>query len=115
MNMQTRLAAVYADVESGSSARAGTYVAGRIVLSKKPALVVPASAIVVRDGYSFVFEIVDEGNQRLVKQQRVEIGRRTDKGIEILAGLNEGKRVVTKGAGFLDDGDRVRVVAGVPQ
>ena len=28
---------------------------------------------------------------------------------EILTGLSEGERVVGQGAGFLDDGDRVRI------
>jgi hypothetical protein len=32
--------------------------------------------------------------------------------VEILAGLTAGERVVAQGAGFLDDGDSVRVVVG---
>jgi hypothetical protein len=31
--------------------------------------------------------------------------------VEILSGLGGGDRVVAQGAGFLDDGDRVRVVS----
>lgn len=115
MNMQTRLATVYADIEPSGSARAGTYVNGRVVLGESPALIVPASSIVVRDGYSFVFKVASEGKEQRVTQQRVEIGRRRGTDIEILTGLREGERVVVQGAGFLDDGDSVRVVAGDAQ
>ena len=109
MSSQTRLATVYADIEPGGSARAGTYVSGRIVLEETPALVVPASGIVVRDGYSFAFKIASEGNGQRVKQQQVEVGRRAGTNVEILSGLSEGERVVAQGAGFLDDGDTVHI------
>jgi RND family efflux transporter MFP subunit len=112
MNMQTRLATIYADIEPGRSARAGTYVSGRIVLSVTPALIVPASGVIVRDGYNFAFKVTSEGEERQVTQQRVEVGRRMGPEVEILTGLSEGERVVVRGAGFLDDGDRVRVVSG---
>jgi RND family efflux transporter MFP subunit len=110
MNMQTRLAVVYADIERGESARAGTYVNGRIVLGQVPALIVPASAIVVRDGESFAFILTSNGEEQRVRQQLIQAGRRMGRDVEILSGLSEGDRVVAQGAGFLDDGDRVRVV-----
>jgi RND family efflux transporter MFP subunit len=111
MDMQTRLAVVYADIEQGEAARAGTYVNGRIVLGQIPALVVPASAIVVRDGESFAFALTSQDEEQRVRQQRVEVGRRRGRDVEILSGLSEGDRVAAQGAGFLDDGDRVRVVS----
>jgi RND family efflux transporter MFP subunit len=111
MNTQTRLAVVYADIERGESARAGTYVSGRIVLGQAPALVVPASAVVVRDGESFAFTLTSQGEEQRVRQQRVELGRRMGREVEILSGVGGGDRVVAQGAGFLDDGDRVRVVS----
>lgn len=115
MNMQTRLATIYADLEPGGSARAGTYVNGRIVLGESPSLVVPASGIVVRDGYSFVFTVASEGEERRVRQHLVEVGRRIGTDVEILTGLSEGELVVARGAGFLDDGDSVRVVDGTDE
>lgn len=110
MNAQTRLATLYADVEPGSSARPGTYVNGRIVLGDSPALVVPASAVVVRDGYGYAFLVTSDGERHQVKRQRVEVGRRIGAAVEVLAGLEIGQRVVAEGAGFLDDGDAVRLV-----
>lgn len=112
MNPQTRLATVYADIAPGESARAGTYVSGRIALGERPALVVPASSIVVRDGYSFIFKVESAAEQWRVAQRRVEIGRRVGTDVEILAGLGEGEQVVASGGGFLDDQDSIRVVNG---
>lgn len=110
MNMQTRLATLYADIDPGGSARAGTYVNGRIVLGDRLALVVPASAIVVRDGDSFAYTVIAEGPERRARQHLVDVGRRMGREVEILAGLSVGELVVERGAGFLDDGDSVRVV-----
>ena len=115
MNMQTRLATIYADIEPGGSARAGTYVNGLIVLKESPALVVPASSIVVRDGYSFAFKVGSQGGNQRVKLQPVEVGRRVGTDVEILKGLSKGERVVAQGAGFLDDDDSVRVVDGADE
>jgi RND family efflux transporter MFP subunit len=109
LNTQTRLATVFADIESGGSARAGAYVEGRIVLGETAALIVPASSLVVRDGYSIAFKVA-AGEVAQVEQQRVEVGRRKGTDVEILTGLSKGERVVTRGAGFLEDGDNVRVV-----
>ena len=113
MNMQTRLATAYADVAPNEGAHAGTYVSGRILLGDSPALVVPASSIVVRDGYALAFKLSSADEEARVIRQAVDLGRRIGSEVEILAGLTEGDRVVEQGAGFLEDGDRVRVVTGV--
>ena len=115
MDMHTRLAMLYADVELSGPARAGMYVSGRVVLRKSPALVIPAAGIVVRDGYSLAFKVVEEGATWRVKTQQVQVGRRHGKEVEILAGLRSGEHVVAQGAGFLDDGDSVRVVEGLEE
>ncbi|MET0282766.1 MAG: efflux RND transporter periplasmic adaptor subunit [Steroidobacteraceae bacterium] len=110
MDMQTRLGMVYADIETGGPARAGTYVSGQITLGERSALVVPAAGVVVRDGNSFVFKLTPVADAMAVSQQRVAVGRRQGTEVEILSGLSAGERIVAQGAGFLDDGDRVRVV-----
>jgi multidrug efflux pump subunit AcrA (membrane-fusion protein) len=46
-----------------------------------------------------------------VAQRAVTTGSRRDGTIEITAGLAAGERVVVTGAGFLSDGDRIRVAA----
>ena len=49
--------------------------------------------------------------EQRVAQRRIEVGRVSGGRIEILEGVAEGEQVVGRGAGFLSDGDRVRVVA----
>ena len=106
----TRAGLVYVDIPSGA-ARPGMFARGEIVLGQSAASMVPLSSIVTQDGYTYVF-VVSE--QQLVVRRRVETGAVRDKQIEIVSGVEPGERIVDKGAGFLKDGDRVRVVLGTP-
>jgi RND family efflux transporter MFP subunit len=72
------------------------------------ALVVPANAIVDRDGQRGVF-LASENNTAAFRP--VEIGIEDTARIEVLTGLTERDRVVTTGAAALQDGDRI-VLAG---
>jgi multidrug efflux pump subunit AcrA (membrane-fusion protein) len=87
-------------------------VSGRILLGDSVALAVPASSVVVRDGYTLALKLISQDEEGRVIRQAVEVGRRIGTEVEILSGLTEGDRVVGQGAGFLEDGDHVRVVAG---
>lgn len=113
LDTASRLGLVYADIEPGSTARAGMYAGGRIVLTQSNALVVAAASVVIRDGRSYVFKLQDGASGSRVVQQAVTVGRRQGNDVEILQGLAEGDRVAVQGAGFLDDGDVVRVVPTV--
>lgn len=108
VDTSTRTGTVYADLPDPGALQAGAFVEGRIVTSASPALMVPAASVVMRDGYAYVFS-VDGSN--LVKRLRVRIGASDGGQVEILDGLQPNQAVVATGAGFLGDGDRVRVVA----
>ncbi len=113
LSTESRLAFVYADVETSSAARAGMYATGRITLGESTALAAPAEAIVLRDGRSYVFEIVSGAtgeNAAKAALRAVTIGRREGDEVEILSGLSETARVVVRGSAFLNDGDIVRIV-----
>ena len=110
LNETTRLAIVYADVEQGSNARAGMYAEGRIELEQSSALVVPAQSVIIRDGRSHVPTLAEEGAVSTISLRRVTVGRRVGEEIEITEGLDAGQRIVVQGAGFLNDGDIVRIV-----
>ncbi len=112
LDSQSRLGIVYADLEPGSRARAGMYVSGRIVQSKNPALVIPAESVVIRDGRSYVLKLADRSATPKVSLQAVTVGRREGADVEILQGLADGDRLVVQGAGFLNDGDVVRIIDG---
>lgn len=106
---ETRLALVYSDVRSGSQARAGMYAKGDVVLGTRPALVVPAESVVVRDGRSHVLALADDSATPRVALRSVGIGRRGQREVEITSGLDADERVVVQGAGFLKDRDLVRI------
>jgi RND family efflux transporter MFP subunit len=106
VDAQTRNALVYVDLPAGSAARAGMFARGEFRLGGSTALVVPQQAIVVRDGFSYVFRV--EGGRAV--QQKVRTGRRDGERIEVLEGLKPEAALVARGAGFLNDGDVVQVV-----
>ncbi|MBX7199384.1 MAG: efflux RND transporter periplasmic adaptor subunit [Rhodospirillaceae bacterium] len=114
LNTDSRLGLVYADIEADSDARAGMYAVGRIAIGEAPALVVPAEAVVLRDGRSYVLEITDgaDGAAKVVLRA-VEVGRREAQEVEIVSGITDGVRLAVRGSGFLNDGDGVRVVEPV--
>ncbi|RNF83665.1 efflux RND transporter periplasmic adaptor subunit [Montanilutibacter psychrotolerans] len=104
----TRTGTVHADLPQPGALQAGSFVEGRIATGRGNALVVPAASVVQRDGHAYVFT-ADDG--RTVRRLRVRTGSRVDGRVEILEGLKAGMRVVNQGAGFLGDGDLVRVIA----
>ena len=103
---QTRNAIVYVDLPPGSTARAGMFARGAFELGKSGALTVPQQSVVVRDGFSYVFEVARDR----VVQRKVKTGRRIDDRIELLEGVAAETALVARGAGFLNDGDVVQVV-----
>lgn len=110
----SRMAMIYADILSTSTARAGMYGEGQIILPKTPLVFVPSESVIIRDGYSYVFKLVTSESQTGIAQQKIAIGRKQGKYVEILAGIDVGDRVAERGAGFLNDGDVVTVVESVP-
>lgn len=113
---QTRSALVYVDLPQGAGSReapfkAGMFASGQFALGASDAMTLPQQAIVVRDGFSFVFRLNADQH---VSQVKVQPGRRLGDRIEVLGGLNPGTDVVVRGAGFLNDGDLVNVVVDGP-
>ncbi|CAN5165056.1 efflux RND transporter periplasmic adaptor subunit [soil metagenome] len=107
---QTRSALVYVDLPSaaakGSTARAGMFARGEFELGATDALTVPQRALVVRDGFNYLFRL-GEGNR--VSQLKVQTGRLAGERVEVVSGLPPDARIVVNGAGFLNDGDLVRL------
>jgi RND family efflux transporter MFP subunit len=108
---QTRSALVYVDLTplpgpASGSARAGMFARGEFDLGAVPALTVPQPAIVVRDGFSYVYRVNPDNR---VSQLKVQTGRFEGGRVEIVSGLPADARIVASGAGFLNDGDLVRL------
>ena len=109
---QTRNGLVYADLPATSAVRAGMFARGEFELAQSPALTLPQTAIVLSEGFAYVFRL--EGEDR-VAQTKVLLGRRSGDRLEVVSGLPAEARVVESGAGFLADGDAVKVVTGAAQ
>ena len=79
---------------------------GEFDLGATDALTIPQRALVVRDGFNYVFRL-GEGNR--VGQLKVQTGRLAGERVEVVSGLPPDARIVVNGAGFLNDGDLVRL------
>ena len=106
---QTRTALVYADLDEPGALRSGMFAEGRLRIGEARVTVVPRQSVVFRDGYPYVF-VMGEGGK--VLQRRIDTGPSQGEFIEIRGGLKSGERVVARGAGFLSDGDVVKIVDG---
>ncbi len=108
---QTRYGLVYVDIPTTQAVRMGMFVKGKFDLGEKLALTVPQTALLLRDGFSYVF-IVGENNR--VSQQKVTLGRRLGDRVELLD-LAANVKVVSSGTGFLADGDLVTIAKEIPE
>ncbi len=112
---QTLNGLVYVDLPLAASEnglRAGMFAQGEFELGRVRAMSLPQSAVVLREGFSYVFQLDDaaRGAQTKVSQVKIIIGQRRGDQIEIVSGIQPTSRVVAGGAGFLADGDWVRVL-----
>ena len=105
---QTRNGLVYVTLPASGAARAGMFARGEFEIGSGSGLTLPQSAVLLRDGFSYVLRVSAESK---VSQVKVTAGRRVGDRIEIVGGLDAGARVIATGGGFLVDGDTVRVVA----
>jgi RND family efflux transporter MFP subunit len=108
---QTRLGIVYVDLPVPGSARAGMFARGEFELGSSSALTLPASAVQLREGFSYVFKV---GADSKVTQAKITVGRRVGDRVEVIGGLEPDARVVAAGGGFLAENDTVRIVDAPP-
>ena len=108
VDASTRTGTIHADLPQPDGLQPGTFLQGRIDTGMAEAVTVPAAAVVQRDGYPNVFTVDAKG---IVHRVRIRTGSTDNGHVEVLEGLNAGDRVVEQGAGFLGDGDTVRIVA----
>jgi len=87
----------------------GMFMTVRLSREPAPALVVPEAAIVPERGKVYVFAVVDGRAER----REVQVGRREPGRVELLAGVEEGERVVVEGTQKVRDGSAVTEVQSV--
>lgn len=111
VNTGTRNGLVYVDLPARSGLAAGMYLSGQFLLPGREALTLPESALVRRDGNSYLMK-VDVQNR--AQELKVQTGRRNGAVIEILGALDLADRFVQSGGAMLSVGDLVQVVGEAP-
>ena len=115
VNEQTREATVKIDLLYSNLLRPGMFLRARITTATNQGLKIPAKAVLPQaDGKSIVYLLT---NNNQVKAIPVEVGEILSKNsdlanaeLEIKEGLKLGDHIVISGAGYLKDGDRVKVI-----
>jgi len=113
LDAQSRNGLVYVDLPAADKQglRAGMFAHGEFTLGNSSGLTIPQDTISLREGFSYVFRLSEQSDDRAkVSQVKVQLGRRTGDSLEILSGINADDRLVASGASFLADGDTVKVV-----
>jgi RND family efflux transporter MFP subunit len=106
LNERRRTGVVYADLPHPGLLRAGMFTSGVIVLGSEQGLVIPLEAVVYRDGRAYAY-LVDKKHH--ARERRIQTGVSTGAYVNVREGLHAGDHIVARGAGFLSDGDLVRV------
>jgi HlyD family secretion protein len=107
VDMQTRNSLVYVDLPQNLSVKAGMYAKGEFLLGQSIGVSVPQQALVMRDGFTYAFIVVDNHAKKI----KVKTGERIGNSVQILTGLTLNQEVVAKGVAFLSDNDTVKVIA----
>lgn len=117
VDIQSRNSLVYVDLPLNSSAKAGMFAHGEFVLGESNAMTLPQQALVLRDGFSYVFAVTTiqakntDQAKTSVRQVKVQTGRRIGNLVEIISGINLQQPVVASGGAFLSDHDVVKVIS----
>ncbi|NJL78212.1 MAG: efflux RND transporter periplasmic adaptor subunit [Richelia sp. SM2_1_7] len=108
VNQQRREAMVKIDLPATDLLKPGMFARAAIITDTNTGIAVPQKAVLPQtDGSAIVFVL---GKDDIVSSQKVETGEILKGGkIEIKSGLQPGVNVVVDGAGYLKDGDKVRV------
>ena len=106
---QTHTFMVKVDLPQTPGLKTGMF--GRFQLDKgtNQTMLVPASAVVERGELTSVYVV---GSDRVARLRWIKAGRRFDKQVEILSGVNVGERVLLEGARGID-GTAVQIVDAV--
>lgn len=106
VNQQTRLGYARISIPADAGFKPGQFARASITVGEQPAVLVPQKAVVYQQNQPVAFVV---GANNKVSGRRLKTGERRGDAIVIASGVSAGEKVVTSGAGFLVDGDAVRV------
>ena len=105
---QTRLGEIRITLKPDPALRPGAFARGTVTVAQAMRPVVPQTAVLTDSRGSYVY-VVDAGNH--AARRAVRVADTSDQGVAIASGLSGTERVVTTAAGFLRDGEEVKVAA----
>lgn len=106
LDARSRNGIVRVALPRGTALKSGSHVDGEIAVGRAEVMTLPESVVFHRDGQAWVYVI---GPGDVATLTRIETGARRDGRLEVVAGVQPGALVVATGAGFVKDGERVRV------
>ena len=83
------------------------YVTAELDARQVEGIVVPAEAVIYRNGINIVWTVTDEGK---ALRKIVKLGVQTKNEIQILEGLDGTETVMVEGQSKMNDGDKVLIV-----
>jgi|HubBroStandDraft_1064217.scaffolds.fasta_scaffold00108_9 HlyD family secretion protein len=107
VDKDTRNGIIHTRMPSDAKLKPGMFVSGAVMLAESEQLAVPESAVLSKEGTALVFVVGEDGR---VTQHKIETGLRSEGLVAVRSGLSLTDRVVQSGAGFLTDGDLVKIV-----
>ncbi|WP_127996252.1 efflux RND transporter periplasmic adaptor subunit [Piscinibacter defluvii] len=112
VDTRSRNGLVHVALPAEATLKAGGHARGEIVVASATILTLPESVVLSRDGQPFVFLVGADGVARLT---RISTGTRQRGLVEVTGGLEPDAPVVSAGAGFVKDGERVQVAPAALQ
>lgn len=106
VSTDTARSIVYVTLKGSKTANVGTFVDGKITVGQNKAYVLPQTAIVMRDGRSYIYVV---NNKNIANSQVVETARRKDGFVEIVSPLALNLKIVETGGAFLTNGMTVKI------
>jgi RND family efflux transporter MFP subunit len=109
VGMMSRALMVTAEVQNPGSWKPEATVEARVIIDSRPdAVVVPSLSIVRRPAGDVVY-VLENPQDRQVRERVVEVGRRENGWIEVRSGVEAGATLVADGAFYLSDGAAIVV------
>ncbi len=109
VDMMNNLYPVKISAENNGKVKAGMFAQVTVNTDlREDVISVPGDAVLEKDGNSIVY-VESEG---VVFERIVETGLDTGYMVEIISGLEDGEKIITKGQNYISDGIKVKVVRG---
>lgn len=106
VSQDTRLGYARISIPADAGLKPGMFARGEVNVGNQPVVTIPQKAVIYQANVPATFVV---GDKNKVALRKLKTGERLGDRVVVTEGVAEGDRVVTSGAGFLVDGDTVRI------